>query len=120
MSEDILDGVYALQRDRRRRWVATALAGAIGLALASLHWTGLLLGGALVGWCWPTLGRGLLAGLAFGVLVLVAFALTHLAAGTLETALGMAPITYVTLVMPLVLGPLGGLSRGLARNAPRE
>lgn len=120
MSEGVFDAVYALQRDPRRRWLVTAVVAVVGLALASVHWSGLLLGGALVGWCWPTLGRGILAGLAFGALVLVAFALVHLMAGTLDTALGMPPITYVTVAIPLVLGTLGGLSRGLAHDAPTE
>lgn len=120
MTEGVMSGVYALQRDDRRRWVGTAIAAAIGLALASVHWSGLLLGGALVGWCWPTLGRGLLAGLTFGLVALLTFGIFLRGAGTLDTALGMAPITYVTVAIPLVLGTLGGLSRGLAPNAPTK
>lgn len=120
MSDDVLAGLYALQRNRRRRWLATSIAAILGLGLASVHWSGLMLGSALVGWTWPTLGRAVLAGLAFALLVLTTFALTHAVAGTLDAALGMGLITIVTVAIPLVLGLLGGLSRGLVANAPLE
>ena len=118
MSDGALAGLYALQRNRRRRWLATAVALVLGLGLASVHWSGLLLGGVLVGWTWPTLGRAVLAGLAFGVLALGAFALTLWLSGTLDAALAMGPITMVTVAIPLVLGLLGGASRGLVNDAP--
>lgn len=47
-----------------------------------------------------------------------AFALMLSASGTLEGALEMGPIPLVTIVIPLVLGTLGGLSRRIVRDAP--
>lgn len=118
MRRGTLDALFSVQRAPRGRWFATALAAIVGLALASVHWSGLLVGGALVGWTSPTLGRAVVAGFLFGVLALVTFALTLWASGTLETALEMGPIPLVTIAIPLVLGTLGGISRGLVRNAP--
>ena len=112
--------LFALQRDRRRRWLAMALTAVVGLGLASLHWSGLLVGGALVGWTTPTLGRGVLAGLGFAALTLATFGLSLLVAGTLSGALSLGLISIVTGVIPLVLGPIGGASRGLVRNAPTD
>lgn len=117
MTDGAFGGLYALQRDPQRRWIAAAVAAVVGLALSTVHWSGLLLGGALVGWAWPTLGRATLAGLGFGLLALVAFGLALGASGTLPAALGMGAITYVTVATALVLGALGGLSRGLAGDA---
>lgn len=120
MREREREQLYDLQRHRRQRWVATALAAVLGLGLATLHWSGLAIGGALVGWAWPTLTRATVAGFGFGVVALVTFASTLVFADALEPALGMGAITLVTAAMPLVLGTLGGLSRGLAGNAPAE
>lgn len=120
MREDERSEIFGLQRNRRQRWVTTALAAVLGIGLATLHWSGLLIGGALVGWAWPTLGRATLAGLGFGLLVLVVFALTLALSETLDPALGLGQITLVTAAIPPVLGALGGLSRGIARDAPAD
>lgn len=120
MTDSPIAPLYALQRDPRRRWIATLLAALVGLALASVHWVGLFLGGALVGWAWPTLGRAVLAGLGFGLLALGSFAVVLAEANALDAATATGQIVLVAVATALVLGPLGGLSRGLAPNAPAE
>lgn len=120
MSDSVLAPVYDLQRDPRRRRIAMAGALLAGLALATVHWAGLFVGGALVGWTWPTLRRAVIGGLAFAVLALVAFALWLVVAGSLGDVLGTGQLLLVAVATPLVLGPLGALSRGLAPDAPRE
>jgi len=92
----------------------------VGLALASVHWLGLFLGGAIVGWTWPTTGRATVAGAGFGLGVLLTFGITLALADVLDMALTLGPITPLTIGMALFLGTLGGLSRGLARNAPES
>jgi len=110
--------IYDAQTDPRERWALTAVATALGLALASLHWGGLLVGGALVGCCWPTLRRALVAGLAFGVVVLLAVAVQFALAGSLDEYLAMGPLLAISVATPLVAGPLGAAVRGLAPDAP--
>jgi NO-binding membrane sensor protein with MHYT domain len=115
-----LDTLYEVQTDPKRRWVATVTAVIVGLALASLHWSGLLVGGALVGFTWPTLRRALVAGVGFGVVALVVFVARLALAGTLDAFLAMGAITAIAVVVPLACGLLGGLARGLVRDAPLE
>ena len=101
----------ARRRPNRRRslLVAAALAG---LALAWIHWLGLFAAGALVGLASRTLRRALLAGLAFGVVVLAVHVLASPVMGAGEF-LSLTPLTYVTVGLALV-GPLwGSLARAV-------
>jgi len=101
----------------RERWALTIAAAAVGLGLATVHWGGLVAGGALVGLCWPTFRRALVAGLAFGVVALAAFAGRLALAGTLGHYLGMGPLLAISVAVPLVAGPLGASARGLFPDA---
>jgi tetrahydromethanopterin S-methyltransferase subunit G len=68
-----LDGWLAdLRADRRRRRLALVGGVVVGLALAWVHGVGLVAGGALVGLTRRTVGRAVLAGLAFGLLATTA------------------------------------------------
>jgi len=116
----IQNRLAAVQTDPTRRFRATVLAGAVGALLATVHWSGLLVGGALVGLAWPTLRRALVAGLGFGVAVVAVFALELALAGTLSETLSMGVFAVVPAVVPLVAGPLGAGVRGLFPNASGE
>jgi len=109
--------LYDAQTSPRERWVLTVAATAFGLALATVHWGGLLAGGALVGFSQPTLRRALVAGLAFGVVVLLAMAGQFALAGTLGQYLAMGQLLAVSVAVPLVAGPLGAAARGLVPDA---
>lgn len=121
---DSFDGLGArlsdAQTSPRERWALTAAATVLGLALASVHWGGLLAGGALIGVCQPTLRRALVAGLGFGVVVLLVVAVRFAAAGSLDQYLAMGPLLAVSVAIPLVAGSLGAAARGLAPDAPRS
>lgn len=97
--------------DRQRR---VALAGAVvlGLALSTLHWVGLFVAGALVGLTRRNLPRALVAGLAFGLLILaVFFVVTPLIVP--RNVLVLAPLSTLTLGLALV-GPVwGAMVRGV-------
>jgi len=110
--------LYDAQTTPRERWVLTTAAVALALGLASLHWSGLLVGGALVGLCQPTLRRALVAGLGFGAVVLLAMTVQFALAGSLDEYLAMGPLLAVSVVVPLVAGPLGAAVRGLVPDAP--
>jgi len=96
---------------RRSHAVALALASGIGLLLAWLHWSGLVLGGALVALVAPSIRRGAAYALAFGVLVLVAFAVSIGDSALLVPE--MRPIVYVTVGAGIGLPVLGSLARGI-------
>ena len=104
----------ALERVRtepRAHWLAVLVVVPIGLLLAWLHWLGLVVAGALVGFISPTVWHGLVGALGFGVLVLAAFAI-----GLEDSAwrvLEMTPAVYVTVASALGLPALGALFRGV-------
>lgn len=95
----------------RRR--ATVAAAVIGLITVWFHWIGFVLGGALVALVQPSIRRGLLAGLGFGVLSWIAFAVWLATMGDLTLYLGMGQVVAVSAVIPPVGGLLGSLARGV-------
>ena len=95
------------------RWLGFALGAVVGLALASVHWVGLVIGGALVGTFARDLPRAVVAGVAFGLVALVAFGVWLALDGALGVFLEMGQILAVSVAIPLVGGVLGSLVRGL-------
>jgi hypothetical protein len=94
-----------------RRW-AVGLAGAVvGVALATTHWLGFLVGGALVAVPQRTIPRGVVAGTAFGVVVWSAFLVTLALDGTAAAYVGMGQLFYLSLAIPVVAAFLGSLVR---------
>lgn len=124
MTDGTTDGVlarlYAAQTTGRERWAIAVGATVVGLALAAVHWVGLLVGGALVGLCWPTLRRAVVAGLGFGVVVVAVAAARFALAGTLADVLATWPLVGVAVGMALAGGVLGATARGLLPDEPLE
>ena len=83
----------------------------VGLTLTWIHWFGLLVGGALVGIVSKSVPRALFAGLVFGLVVLVAFAVSIGEAAW--AVLGMWPAVGVTVGAALGLPIIGSLVRGI-------
>jgi len=102
-----------LRANDTRRRLATLGAVAVGLAVVWLHWLGFVLGGGLVALAQPSIRRGLLAGLGFGVVCWLAFAVWISLTGNFALFLGMEQVFAVTSVIPLAGGLLGSLARGL-------
>nr|WP_255170877.1 hypothetical protein [Natrononativus amylolyticus] len=103
-----------LERARTEPWVhllALLVALVVGVALAWLHWLGLVAGGALVGLVSRSLPRALVGGVGFGLVVLAVFAASL--GGSGWRLLEMAPAVYVTLGAALGLPALGALVRGV-------
>ena len=107
------DGLAAVRRDPRKRAAALAVGAVVGLAVAQVHWVGLVLGGALVGLASRDLLHALAAGLAFGVLAWLAFAALLAARGALDGYLGAGRLLYVSVAIPLLGGTFGSLARGV-------
>lgn len=108
-----LSWLRRVRADRHHRRAALLVGAAAGLAVAQVHWLGLLLGGALVGLPSRDLPRALAAGLAFGVAALLLFSVTLATAGALGPYLGMGQLTYLSAAIPLVGGLVGSLVRGV-------
>ena len=105
---DWIDGV----RDRGpRRWGVALAGGVIGVALATTHWLGFLLGGAFVAVPQRTIPRGVVAGTAFGVVVWGAFLVTLAFDGTAAAYVGMGQVFYLSVAIPVVAAFLGSLVR---------
>ncbi|MEF8784537.1 MAG: hypothetical protein V5A45_01300 [Haloarculaceae archaeon] len=108
-----IDGRLAKMRtDARQRRLALGGAIVLGLVAVAFHWVGLFVAGALVGLTRRSLPRALVAGLAFGVLVVAVFfvATPVISPGNV---LVLAPLSYVTVGIALV-GPVwGALARGV-------
>ncbi|SEP06386.1 hypothetical protein SAMN04487948_112103 [Halogranum amylolyticum] len=102
----------AIRRRRRYRLVALVGATLVGVGLASVHWLGLFVAGALVGLVSETLSRAVVAGLTVGLLVLVAqlFVTPAMSASEFVT---LAPASYVAIVAAVVAPVWGSLVRGV-------
>ncbi|ELZ09538.1 hypothetical protein [Natrialba aegyptia] len=100
-----------VRADPRQRAVALVLTTVIGLALAWLHWFGLVLAGALVGLASANLWRALAAAVGFGLIALGVFAVSL--GGATATVIEMRPVVYLTVGSAIGLPVLGSLVRGL-------
>jgi hypothetical protein len=102
----------AVRRRRRRRLIALLVVAAVGLGVAWLHWLGLFVAGGLLGLVSRTLGRAVLAGAAFGVLLVVVQVLLvpGMDAGAF---LALRPPVYVTVGAALAAPVWGSLIRGV-------
>lgn len=104
--------VAAVRADATRRRIALVVGLVLGLALAWVHWFGLVAGGALVGLSRRSVPRAVLAGLGFGVLTLLG---SVLAPGTVGPGAltALAPVSYLAVALGLVLPAWGALARGV-------
>lgn len=105
------EGLERVRRERCPHAVALGIAVSIGLVAASIHWFGLVLGGALLGLASPTLARSVGYAITFGALVLGVFVLTI--DSSVWLVLEMTPIVYVTVASAFGLPAFGSLLRGL-------
>lgn len=94
-------------------WLALVVATVAGLALASVHWLGLVAGGALVGLVATTLKRAVLAGLGFGVFAVVAWLGLAVAGGAFAAVTATGQFVALTAAIGVVMPVLGSLVRGV-------
>lgn len=107
-----MDALDRWRRDPRRRTSLLLVGAVVGLLVASVHWFGLLVGGALVGIPARTTRRALATGLGFGVLAWVVFAVRQFATG----AAGYSAATTLlglSFAIAVVLGVVGSSVREL-------
>ena len=80
-------------RNGRRAEVALALAFSVGLLATTVHWAGLVIGGALVGILSVSTARAAVLGFEFGLVVLVAYAFVLSWSGVLGAVFGTFPLS---------------------------
>lgn len=113
MSGAIDERLTRLRETPRYHWLGLVAACLAGLVLASVHWLGLVAGGALVGLVATTLRRALLAGLGFGVLVLLTWGAILLWHGSLGGVLATGMLAGLGVAIALAAPVLGSLVRGI-------
>lgn len=113
MSGGIGARLDALRATPSQRWLVTLGGALVAFAVVTVHWLGFVIGGALVALAQPSLRRGLLAGLGFGVVAWLAFAGWLAFTGDLARYLGMGQVLAVSTAIPLLGALLGSLARGV-------
>lgn len=108
------DRLSALRADDRQRRMVIAAGVLLGLGLGSLHWLGLVVGGAVVALPARTVPHGLGYGLALGVLELVVFAGLLAWQGALGPALSTGMVGGIAVAIGFGAPFLGSLVRGIA------
>lgn len=103
----------SIRSDDRQRALVVLGGVLIGLGLGSLHWFGLVLGGAIVALPARTFPRGLAYGLGLGVIGLVVFGGLLAWKGALGPVLSTGMVGGLAVVIGLAAPLLGSLSRGL-------
>ena len=101
----------------RQRVLLGVGAVVASLALAWVHWLGLLVGGVAVGLLASSWPRALAAGLGFGALAWLAFLGTLWRAGRLAAYWDAGLLLYASAGIPLALGVVGALAHGLRSDA---
>lgn len=109
----LAERLAALRGDGRQRSLVVLGGVLLGLGLGSLHWFGLVVGGAVVALPARTIPRGLAYGLGLGVLGLLVFAAQLALQGALGPALSTGMVGGISVLIGLALPLIGSLVRGL-------
>ena len=107
------DPLARLRESPRYHWIGLVSACVLGLVAASVHWLGLVVGGALVGLVAASLRRAVLAGIGFGLLAVLAWATLLWTAGSLGPATAMGEFPLLAVGIAVGLSVLGSLVRGV-------
>lgn len=102
--------VTAVRADKRRRRLAIVGGVVVGLLLAWVHWTGLVVAGGLVGLTCRRLTSALVAGLAVGVIAVVV-TVAVVPAVTPGAFIGLTPVNLATVGVAVILPVWGSLVR---------
>jgi hypothetical protein len=99
----------AVRADPRKRAVAIPAAVVVGLAVAWLHWLGLVAAGALVGLVSRSVPRAIAWGVVVGLVAIALTLLTH----PVDPAgfLAFRPPVYLTVAAGLLAAVWGSLAR---------
>lgn len=105
--------IRRVRTDTRIHWLAMIGAIAVGIALSTLSWLGIVVGGALVGLVATSLTRAILAGVGFGIVVILAWVVWLAMAGAVGAVFGMGIFVVIPVAIALGAAVLGTLVRGV-------
>lgn len=105
------DRLDAIRGRPWQRWGVTLAGGVIGVLIATTHWLGFVIGGALVALPQRTRVRGVLTGVGFGAVVWGLFLVTLALDGAATAYLEMDQVFHLSLAIPVVAAFLGSLVR---------
>lgn len=100
----------AAVRTGRYAEAALVVATAVGVAAASVHWVGLVVGGLLVGLVATSVPRAAVNGVTFGLVVLGAFSLWLAAQGALLTWTGTGQVFLLSVATAVGLPTLAAVA----------
>lgn len=109
----ISDRLETIRVDGWRRWIFALAGGLLGLVLATTHWIGFLIGGALVAVPQRSIVRGIVSGTGYGVLVWGVFLATLALDGTAASYVEMGQVFYLSVAIPVLTAFLGSLVRAI-------
>lgn len=113
MSNAVQSRLKHIREDGLSHWIALVACLVIGVLLASLHWIGLIAGGALVGLVTANIRRAIVAGVGFGLVVLIVWATRLAVAGSFGKVAAMGEIALLGVAIALVGAVFGSLARGV-------
>ncbi len=102
-----------LRSTTRQRWLATAVAVVVGIGLGWMHWFGVYVGAALVALVQRTVGRGIAAGIGFGMLFVGVFLVSLAMTGDLDTFRAMSRVSIVAVGGVVLAAVFGSFVRGI-------
>lgn len=108
-----IPGLDRLRWNPLLHWIGLLVATVAGLGLASIHWLGLVAGGALVGLVATSFKRALLGGLGFGVTVVLVWFGTLAFGGVLGKVLATGQFVGIAVAVGLIAPVIGSLVRGI-------
>jgi hypothetical protein len=111
--EPLTERLRLIREESPYHWAALVVAIVLGLGLSTVHWVGLVAGGALVGLVAASLRRALLAGLGFGLLALAVWVVLLVLAGSLGEVLATGQLAAISVAIALVGPVFGSLARGV-------
>lgn len=107
------DPFTTVRENPQYHWVGLLIACLLGLIAATVHWFGLVVGGALVGLLATDIKRAILSGIGFGLLVVLVWGGLLAVAGSLGKAMAMGEFALFPVGIALGLSVLGSLVRGV-------
>ncbi len=109
-----IDSLRRVRTEPRIHWIAMVGAILLGVALSTVSWLGIVAGGALVGLVATSLIRAVLAGIGFGVVVILAWALWLGWGGAFGAVAGMGIFAVIPVAVALGGAILGSLVHRIA------
>lgn len=107
----VAEELRGVRENPRRHLIALGAAALLGIALSTVHWIGLVIGGIGVGVASTSVRRALLGGVTFGLIAWALLVLSFLLDGSFGTYLAFGPIAGLAVAIPVALGLLGSLAR---------